>query len=268
MLVSIIVPVYNTELKKLNRCIQAVDRLSELYGESFECVIIDDGSEDFISNYFEDIMSDKKYITYFRQDNGGVSSARNKGILLAKGDYITFADADDEIVTENFSKLLAETVKNVDVIFSDLLLCKNHNEIIFEPFNNEEDLFLEQEALRILSKNSLFNGPVCKLIRREFLLTKGILFPEDMITGEDAVFIYRILKNKPTLTYKKVITYIYYNEDTTSTNRTKRDADKMLHSYKVMFEEYCLLLDKYNIEVKEYKTLKTNSLNNFIWAKT
>lgn len=96
-LISIVIPVYNAE-KKLSRCISSV--LNQKYS-NIEIVLIDDGSKDnslIIANEWKKKDSRIKVIS---KENGGVSSARNKGIANSKGDYIMFVDADDW-VSDNY----------------------------------------------------------------------------------------------------------------------------------------------------------------------
>ena len=87
---SVIIPVYNAALL-LNRCLGSIFSQSTQY--TYEVILIDDGSTD---NSIEIIKSRKeKNITLYQQKNSGPSVARNKGIELAQGEFITFLDADD-----------------------------------------------------------------------------------------------------------------------------------------------------------------------------
>jgi len=85
-LVSIIIPVYNTKLYLFN-CLTSVQ--NQTY-KNFECLIIDDGSEDDAYLIAESFCNKDVRFKLFRQQNSGLSSARNKGIKNAKGDYISF----------------------------------------------------------------------------------------------------------------------------------------------------------------------------------
>ena len=90
-LVSIIIPVYNVE-KYLERCIQSVR--SQTYN-NIEIILIDDGSPDnspIICDRFREL--DERIIVVHKK-NGGLSDARNAGVQISKGDYITFIDSDD-----------------------------------------------------------------------------------------------------------------------------------------------------------------------------
>jgi glycosyltransferase involved in cell wall biosynthesis len=88
-LINIIIPTYNRELT-IKRAIDSV--LNQTY-TNFKLIVIDDGSSD---NTKQILDSYKNKIIYYYQENKGVSSARNKGIKLSKGEYIAFLDSDDE----------------------------------------------------------------------------------------------------------------------------------------------------------------------------
>ena len=89
-MVSIIVPVYNTE-KFLHRCIDSI--LAQTYTD-FELLLIDDGSKDSSGAICDEYAVKDARVRVFHKENGGVSSARNLGLDNAKGEWITFVDSD------------------------------------------------------------------------------------------------------------------------------------------------------------------------------
>ena len=90
-LVSIIVPVYNTE-KYLSKCLDSI--VNQTY-KNLEIILINDGSTDNSKAICEDFAKKDKRIQVINKENSGVSVSRNKGLSLAKGNYIAFIDADD-----------------------------------------------------------------------------------------------------------------------------------------------------------------------------
>ena len=108
---SIIIPVYNVSLL-LNRCLDSIFYQKTQY--TYEVILVDDGSTD---NSIEIIKSRKeKNITLYQQKNSGPSVARNKGIELSKGDYLTFLDADDYWVDGFIEKTLSFIKSNSDLV--------------------------------------------------------------------------------------------------------------------------------------------------------
>ena len=99
--ISIIVPVYNAE-KYLNRCIKSI--LSQTY-KNFELILVEDGSTDASAMLCDRWAKQDGRITVLHKENGGASSARNSGLDIADGKYITFVDSDDWIEQDMFEYL-------------------------------------------------------------------------------------------------------------------------------------------------------------------
>lgn len=95
---SIIVPLYNKGAK-VRRTIDSV--LAQTWQGEWECVVVDDGSTDDSAQYVREYADPK--IHYLRKDNGGVSSARNFGILHSRKEWLIFLDADDELLPDALS---------------------------------------------------------------------------------------------------------------------------------------------------------------------
>ena len=112
--VSIIVPVYNTE-KFLHRCIDSI--LTQTYTD-FELLLIDDGSKDSSGTICDEYAAKDVRVRVFHKENGGVSSARNMGLDNARGEWITFVDSDDWI-DDNYLEALygACIVSGSDIVF-------------------------------------------------------------------------------------------------------------------------------------------------------
>lgn len=110
-LISVIVPVYNSE-KYLSRCIESI--LNQTYS-NIELILINDGSTDNSPNICEEFQSIDSRIQVLHKVNGGVSSARNAGIDLAKGSLVGFVDSDDHISEEMYARLFDTFSDDVDL---------------------------------------------------------------------------------------------------------------------------------------------------------
>lgn len=112
-LISIIVPVYNTELL-LSKCVDSI--LTQSYG-NFELFLIDDGSTDFSGKICDEYALKDKRVIVIHKENEGQGVARNLALDKAKGEYILFVDSDDYISTDTL-QLLINTVKkqNCDMV--------------------------------------------------------------------------------------------------------------------------------------------------------
>lgn len=127
-LLSIITPVYNVE-SYLDRCLQSI--LSQSFCE-FELILIDDGSTDKSASMCDEWAAKDDRILVIHQMNGGVSAARNAGLEVVKGKYLTFVDPDDFIAPDTYSVNMEYLVKHqcVDILQYPYCDYVNDNEII------------------------------------------------------------------------------------------------------------------------------------------
>ena len=133
-LISIIVPVYNSE-KYLEKCISSI--LNQTY-KNIEIIIVDDGSKDKSVEICDNFSKNNKNIKVFHKKNEGVSIARNYGISKAKGDYILFIDSDDTIAKEMIYSLYNNLVDNdADISMCNIIRIDENGEYVDE-FNKKE----------------------------------------------------------------------------------------------------------------------------------
>lgn len=110
MKLSIVIPVYQVA-DTLSRCVESV--LNQSFSD-YEMILIDDGSTDGSSQICDDYASNDKRVQVIHQQNGGLSSARNAGLRVAQGDYITFIDSDDFIGENTLSILMTRLEAHPD----------------------------------------------------------------------------------------------------------------------------------------------------------
>ena len=109
-LVSIIVPVYNTE-EYVEECIQSI--LSQSY-KNIELILVNDGSTDD-SGYICKKYVNMPNVQYIEQENSGVQAARENGVKASKGEWIMFVDSDDTLPCDSVSSLLSVS-DGVDIV--------------------------------------------------------------------------------------------------------------------------------------------------------
>ena len=110
-MVSVIIPVYNVE-KYLRRCLDSV--VGQTY-KDLEIILVDDGSTDGSTEICEEYAKKDSRIRFLRKQNGGLSSARNAGLLVATGEYVTFVDSDDYIEDFTYERLILNIEKRFTV---------------------------------------------------------------------------------------------------------------------------------------------------------
>ncbi len=188
MRLSIIIPVYNSVSKGLELCLESV--LNQTYS-NFELILVNDGSTDgsyYICRYFEGKDSRVKLID---KPNGGVSSARNAGLDIVEGRYVTFIDSDD-VMSKDYISGLAEnygydlTVCGVKQIFPDGKI---------KTYSLPDGVYSIDDpvAFHRLIQSRLVFGPCNKLFRTDVIADNNIRFPEGIDYGEDRLFCYQYL---------------------------------------------------------------------------
>lgn len=170
---SIIVPVYNSS-QYLNRCIDSI--LSQTC-QNFELILVNDGSTDNSGNICDVYAQKDKRIRVFHQSNGGVSSARNKGIKEALGEYIIFVDSDDYILTDKLEKTLPYCQHNPDFIVALYLVPKSELYLLHNI--SKKDFPLVNRIGVVWT--STFKSSILK--------NHKIYFNENIWHGEDTLFI-------------------------------------------------------------------------------
>lgn len=231
---SIIVPVYNTDLEKLARCFGSIKKLCDFrVGTEIECIIVDDGSTSDIGRYCSDFAEKNKYFIYIRKDNGGVSSARNLGMKKACGSYISFVDSDDVVEIGGYTDVYFSM--DCDLLFTDLVLQSGRHTETWNAFNKAEGLVTILDVLLKISNDGKLNGPVCKRIKRRFLEKNDIHFHRDLISGEDAFFLMDMLRYNPTMYYIPVANYRYLFDNQTSKERLFCNIELVLNNNKALY---------------------------------
>ena len=181
-MISVIVPVYNVE-KYLEKCIDSV--INQSYQE-LEIILVDDGSTDSSGIICNQYAEKDKRIKVIHQENRGQSCARNVGLKLATGNFITFVDSDDTIEINMFEKLIEIENKTG----CDLVICGHRTVQEGEELKHTNETFytelLDINALWEEVFGKLNNAVWNKLYKKELL--KGVYFPLELAHGEDLIF--------------------------------------------------------------------------------
>ncbi|MFD0829836.1 glycosyltransferase family 2 protein [Neobacillus sp. M.A.Huq-85] len=221
-LISIIVPVFNVE-PFLGDCLDSL--LAQTLGD-FEVILVNDGSTDNSINICNSYAESDNRIKVIDKEYGGVSSARNAGLKLAKGDYIGFVDGDDYILKNMYLELYELCEKTE----SDISISKLGREINGEIINKSHDPFVKEmdniEAMRELFKGILYRFSLCnKLFKRKCF--ENIQFPDGRI-HEDLSTTYKLFANSDKAVYTNNIGYIYVKREnsilTSKFNEKRLDA--------------------------------------------
>lgn len=184
-MVSIIVPVYNAE-KYLKRCIESVR--NQTY-QAWEMILINDGSVDDSGKICSKYSENDERIRVIHSRNGGASVARNKGLDIAGGEYITFLDSDDYWIDENSLQKLVERLEQSNADVLSFNFCKKENDEMKSPYfqitiSQKSDLS-NKESLTFATKNGLWIACAWnKIIKRTLFENHDLQFVEGL-TAED-----------------------------------------------------------------------------------
>lgn len=213
-LVSIIVPVYNSEQYIFNS-INSI--LNQTY-KNLEIIIINDGSTDRTDEILNEIALKDKRIVYVNQKNIGVSETRNKGIQLSKGEYITFMDSDDTVEAEYIEKLMEEILKNkFDIVTCGYTDISKYGIVKLNDFYNNNTILSKDEFI-----NRIFNGVGGtvwgKVFRRNIIIENNIKMKQNIFMCEDMIFVleYVMKCNKYGAINENLYNYNRLNENSIS----------------------------------------------------
>lgn len=188
---SVILPTYNRKY-----CVsRMIDSVLMQSFRDFELIIIDDGSNDGTKEMLEEKYYDKR-IKIVYQENGGVSSARNLGISLAKGEYITFVDSDDYLL-DGFFEDIYENLKDCqyEILVYGGYILKDHNQIEAPLFWRDKEYgqndIMIKHSEDFVKDFCLLGGNswgCAKVFKTSLILEHGVLFDIRITFGEDMLF--------------------------------------------------------------------------------
>ena len=212
MTISIIIPVYNKR-RYLDNLLNQIARQTF---SDFECILIDDGSTDGSAEICDAFaLRDSRFVVK-HIPNGGVAHARNVGLDLAAGAYITFIDADDEVTPEYLDNLYkCITQSGADIVIGSLAGIRDHNPAIVparNPFPPGTHLLAEDlvSFARIQKSFGTYGWCCAKLLSRE--LIADTRFTEGLVLAEDFDFYLKLYPAVSTIYYDDKPNYLYRQE--------------------------------------------------------
>lgn len=236
--ISIIIPVYQVE-KYIRRCLDSI--LSQTYS-NLEIILIDDGSRDMSGKICDEYAIKDSRIKVIHQDNAGVSVARNKGLDICTGDYITFVDSDDFLESFMYEKMMEKVIEyNCDVVMCD---CVKDDGVIQTPYTHDIRAgFYDYDQLKeeyyphlLMMENVEYPATISNcllLFRRE--MASNIRYIEGVRYSEDLLFGAQLLYNANSFYYMKGGYYYHYWINSESASHTFK-IDKW-KDYKTLFSK-------------------------------
>lgn len=209
-MVSVIVPVYNTE-QYLPRCLDSI--LSQSFTD-FELLLIDDGSTDGSGAICDEYAKKDNRVRVFHKENGGVSLARNVGLDNEKGEWICFVDSDDELMPNGIQIMVDGISDEVDSVMAGYKKYGEDNSLIYSIDAEKALIINKKQAIKEMyfPVDYEYQGYAWgKLFRMSELRKRGIRFSEDIFFNEDRLFITQfICSSERNVYYSTVPVYKYY----------------------------------------------------------
>ncbi len=243
-MISIIVPVYNVEIY-IKECLDSI--LAQTIRD-FELILIDDGSTDYSGRICNEYKEKDSRVKVFHKENGGLSSARNKGLDEAKGEYICFIDSDDTIREDYLEKLYdAITSARSDMAFCDIDAQKLSGELnynhSFKMTAKESRRWLYDDRTReyvlmVVAWNKIYTSRIFEDIRYPV----GRLHEDEFVIG-------LILSKCSNISFVPEKLYFYRNNESGITSEAKKMNVKHLDGVDALSDRVALAISEKDNEL-------------------
>lgn len=258
-MIDIIIPVYNTPIDDLKRCLSSIERQSF---KNYKVYIIDDGSLDDVRSFLDEYVRDKDEVIVKHVVNGGVSRARNIGIDSSSAEYLTFVDSDDTL-EENFLEEAFSLIKDNDL---DLVI-GGYNEVkngeVVKVRKCDDGFYIYDKSNLDLVMDKLLSGklrednkkigslPTGRIYTR--LYKRSVLgdlrFNSSLGMSEDTLFMIDFMDRVKQIGLSSSIWYNYYINDYSISRR--KVSDKVINDHMMFIEEvYKRMLVEDDLRIK------------------
>ena len=217
MKISVIVPVYNCE-PYVERCVRSI--MAQTYRD-LEIICINDGSTDNSGAVLDKLAPEDDRILVVHQDNAGASAARNAGLDLATGEFITFVDSDDAIEPDMYETLMPYFAdENVDIVHCGYK--RVHLDGSVKDVNGTGKVVCQNkyEAAECLAFGRLFVGSLWNKLFRANLF-HSIRMDTQLVINEDVLILAELFYCARNVVYIDIGKYFFYERDSSVTSVTK-----------------------------------------------
>lgn len=236
MKLSIIVPVYNVE-NYIRKCIKSIINQTL---KDIEIIVVNDGSTDSSIEKIVDLIEKNNNIKILNKKNGGLSSARNEGLKIAKGEYVAFVDSDDWIAKDMYEKLYNLACENnADIVQCDYINAYSEDDYIKVDNKEYINKYTGEQVLHHLYDERFIKTVVVwnKIYRRN--LFDNISFPEGKL-HEDEFTTYKLIHKSKNIINTSLAMYFYRQREgsimTSKFNVQKLDAIEAWRERKIYFK--------------------------------
>lgn len=230
MKLSIIIPVYNVE-DTLERCVQSVVRQTF---DDFEVILVDDGSPDRCPQLCDEWAQRDNRISVIHKQNGGLSDARNAGLDVAKGDFVTFVDSDDYLAEDTYAHAMSLS-EEADIV--EFPFIKEDSEQRHTPFTLTEGIYHDMSSYWLKGHAYEHCYAWNKIYRRAIF--KDVRFPKDIVFEDVATLPQLLDKAQCVMVSKKGRYYYCINEHGITATATGRELEMLLEAHLRVIPQWC-----------------------------
>lgn len=257
-LITIVIPIYKVNTSYLKKCLTSVQ--NQTY-QNLEVLLILDGSPAKIIDYCKNFSKNDNRFTVISRKNKGVSFSRNEGMKKAKGQWITFVDADDWL-EPNMCELFINQIEkyhNKDfVMFRNFINSKEEKEVFYQ--SNEDcviDKHFKQQLFQSTYGTKYAKFLCCEAVWKnfyntDFLRKNNIQFDNNIRIGEDLLFNYKIWNNSADGYFINKAVYHYRRNNESAMNE---DAKNLIAKYEELFPKFIEVTNQLPPDYKENRDL-------------
>lgn len=244
--ISIIVPVYNNQ-KTIERCVESIIGQTE---SNWNLILINDGSTDNSLEICEKYEKKDNRIKVINQKNNGVSSARNRGLEVADGDYIIFVDSDDYVelnLIETLNNIIEKEKKIELIIFGSYQIRENKKTKIYAK---NARILSNLDIIKAMSDRNIFDffvAPHGKIFKTENIKDNNLRFDKNIDLGEDTCFVLDYVKN---INNCIIIDNCLYDNVIIDGSLSRRDRKDIFGITEKIQEKYNEIISGKNIDKK------------------
>ena len=262
--ISVMVPIYNTS-QYLEKCLKSI--ISQSLKE-IEIICVNDGSTDNSLEILEEFAKEDKRIIIVNKKNGGLTSARNAALKIARGKYCLNIDSDDWIEQEYFKDMYEKAEQgNLDILITNIIFDYPSKKSILNDLELDENtIIFGKEYMKIFFSNNKNGFTWNKLLKRELYFENKLQYNEKIFLLEDLELIGRIGYFSKRVGKLNKAYYHYMQRESNGSQKVKlKNLTDRIEAYRSLIEFY----KKYNEEeiVKEIKKERDIALISEIIGK-
>lgn len=261
--VSIVIPIFNREqfIQNLVSCIK-----KQIF-EDFECIMVDDGSTDQTGDLCDSLTAGDERFIVLHTSNFGVSHARNTALDVARGQYVTFVDSDDNFPIDYLQKMVNRMeTQQVDMVIGSFRRIYANGESIKIEYPFKERIYMIDELMEdfacIQKESGVFGRCWAKLFSRE--IVSGIRFDETLKLAEDFDFYLKLYPRIKTVFFDNTCEYGYYAGAENSSEHVADDDIDYISQLKI-YIRYKAFLENAGFFCGNNEQIVTEKIQNYLY---